>query len=141
MTLNTLYEIFCDGGSRGNPGHGASAFIVYLDKNVIYRESYYLKNTTNNIAEYFAVLMATAWVVKNQKNIEADKIDFFLDSELVVRQINGIYKIKNEKLKNIFNKIKINLTKTEKKFIFHHIKREMNTHADMLVNEKIDENV
>ena len=94
-------KIFCDGGSRGNPGKSASAFVVEEKGSIIYSEAKYLGIATNNFAEYSAVLLALRWIKEN-KDILEKEIIFVLDSELVARQINGVYKIKNKKLKEIF---------------------------------------
>lgn len=141
MTQLPLLEIFTDGGARGNPGPGASAFVVHKDKSVIFQRGYFIKQTTNNVAEYFAVLMAMDWIVKNPGVVGGGSINFYLDSELVAKQINGEYKIKNERLKNIFDKI-INIKKSLKgnEIVFHHIRRENNKMADALVNKTVDEN-
>lgn len=142
MSKLSLLEIFTDGGARGNPGPGASAFIVYKDKSVLFQQGYFFKQTTNNVAEYFAVLMAMDWIIKNSKAVGSKEINFYLDSELVAKQINGEYKIKNERLKNIFGKI-INIKNSLKdnEILFHHIKRENNKAADALVNKTVDENI
>ncbi len=140
MSHSPLFEIFSDGGSRGNPGPGASAFIVYKDKAVVYRHGYFLERTTNNIAEYFAVLMAMVWLSRNVKNVISGEVNFYLDSELVVKQLNGLFKIKNDKLKGIYKKIddlKNNMKDIE--IFFHYIPREKNIAADGLVNETVDE--
>jgi len=134
-------EIFSDGGSRGNPGPGASAFIVFNKKDLIYQKSKYLGTTTNNISEYFAVLMAVYWVSKNVKFFNKSKIRYFLDSELVVKQLKGEYKIKDQKLKKIFEKIVKIINEEKIAFDFIHIKRNGNKEADLLVNKAIDENL
>jgi ribonuclease HI len=141
MTHLSLLEIFTDGGARGNPGPGASAFIVYKDKRILFQRGYFFKQATNNVAEYFAVLMAMDWITKNPKIVGDGGIYFYLDSELVAKQINGEYKIKNERLKNIFNKIlNIKNSLSDNEIVFHHIKRENNKAADALVNKTVDEN-
>ena len=109
MSQPPLFEIFSDGGSRGNPGPGASAFIVFKDKEILYQQGYFLKRTTNNIAEYFAVLMAMLWLSRNVNNILSNEVNFYLDSELVVKQINGLFKIKNDKLKSIYNNLTVTI--------------------------------
>lgn len=130
-------KINCDGGSRGNPGPAASAFVVHSDNKLIYKQSKFLGKETNNVAEYNAVLMACEWL---KDNSVSEDVQFLLDSELIVKQINGIYKIKNENLKNIFNKI-INIIKELKITVtFTHVYRENNSLADELVNECLDEN-
>jgi ribonuclease HI len=142
MMHRPLFEIYSDGGSRGNPGHGASAFIVYKDKTVLFQRGYFLRRTTNNIAEYFAVLMAMAWLSKNLNVVTSGEINFYLDSELVVNQLNGLFKIKNEKLKSIYKKIEaFQIGMGEIKTKFHYIPREGNLAADALVNKTVDENI
>lgn len=139
MSSSESLEIRCDGGSRGNPGPGASAFIVYRDNNELYSKSYFFEKTTNNIAEYFAVLMATAWISKEYEELGSPKVTFYLDSELVVKQLNGIYKIKNLALLNIATKIKKIITDKTIKVGFQHVRRELNKAADALVNKELDE--
>ncbi len=140
MKHSPRIEIFSDGGSRGNPGQGASAFVVYKDGSVLFKQGYFLERTTNNIAEYFAVLMATAWLSKNLISITSNEVNFYLDSELVVNQLEGLFKIKNEKLKSIYKKIdELKKEMTNLKISFHHIPREKNRVADALVNATIDE--
>ncbi len=135
-------EIFTDGGARGNPGPGASAFIVYKDKEILFKQGYFFKQTTNNVAEYFAVLMAMDWLAKNQSKENGGRVDFYLDSELVAKQINGEYKVKNLILKNIYEKIiKIKISLNTEEIVFHHIRREKNKVADALVNKTVDENL
>lgn len=135
--MESLIKIYCDGGSRGNPGKSAAAFVVEENGKIIYSDSKYLGITTNNFAEYSAVLLALAWVEKNQESANKE-IVFILDSELVVKQINGVYKIKNEKLKRIFLEIKKILESLENKIIFKNVSRENNATADFLVNQKLD---
>ena len=90
--------VYCDGGSRGNPGKSASAFVVEESGKIIYSSAKYLGIATNNYAEYGAVLSAINWLREN-KTSQTKEIIFILDSELVVKQINGLYKVKNTKLK------------------------------------------
>jgi len=136
-----IYEIYSDGGSRGNPGPGASAFIVYKNKELLYQKGFFLPHTTNNIAEYFAVLMAVTWLSKNFSKAEKLKILYSLDSELVVKQLQGVYKIKNEKLKIIFVKIKKIILDSKFGITFQHIPREKNKAPDAIVNKVLDENL
>jgi|OpeIllAssembly_1097287.scaffolds.fasta_scaffold403803_2 ribonuclease HI len=141
MISSPPLEIFTDGGSRGNPGPGASAFIVFKDKNEVFRQAFFFNKTTNNIAEYFAVLMAVLWLSKNIDIVGINAVVFKIDSELIVNQLKGIYKIKNEKLKNIYNKINNLTNSTGINISYTHIPRNLNKIADSLVNEKMDENL
>ena len=137
--MNNRLAVFSDGGARGNPGPAASSFVILFNGKELIRESKYLGNTTNNVAEYFGVLLAMDWISKNKTLPRIEQIVFNLDSQLVVRQLMGIYKIKEAKLKAIANKIKSLQTTLDKKIIFVHIPREKNKLADKLVNETIDE--
>ena len=132
--------VFSDGGARGNPGPGASSFVVFHGREELKRESKYLGKTTNNVAEYFGVLLAMKWISKNFSLSEINEVVFNLDSQLVARQLMGVYKIKQEKLKAIATRIKTLQKNLDKKIIFIHIPREKNKLADKLVNETIDEN-
>jgi ribonuclease HI len=129
--------IYCDGGSRGNPGKSAAAFVVVEDGKVIHSEANYLGIKTNNFAEYSAVLSALNWIGENTDKINKEII-FNLDSELVVKQIIGLYKVKNIKLKEIHLNIKNILENLPFKILFKNISREKNAKADFLVNQKLD---
>lgn len=127
--------IYCDGGSRGNPGPSASAFVVTVDDEVIYREGKYLGIETNNVAEYNAVIMALTWI---KDSTPKDDVIINLDSQLIERQINGQYKVKDSKLVLLHNKVKLILSelKVKPKFIWNY--RNGNELADDLVNEELD---
>lgn len=133
--------IYCDGGSRGNPGPAASAYVVTEKEKVIDKGSKFLGRETNNVAEYSAVKLAIEWISQNlDKLVFHDLIIVNLDSQLVERQLNNVYKIKNEKLKIIYNEIKslITNTKLNVRFVWNY--REKNQLADSLVNFELDEN-
>ncbi len=129
--------IYSDGGSRGNPGPSASAYII-LDQNeqLITEGGVYLGVTTNNQAEYQAVYQA----LQKASELEIKVIDFRLDSDLVVKQLNGIYKIKNRDLWPIHENIK-KLEASFDKISFSHVRREFNQLADALVNKTLDEHI
>ena len=138
--MNTAYEIFCDGGSRGNPGPSASAFVIIKGKQLVYKNAEFIGNSTNNLAEYYAILMAVKWLEKNQKPGEMIKMVIFnLDSQLAVRQLNGNYKIKNENIRKIFTEIKGLEKKLFKNIKYKYISRQKNSRADLLVNLKLNE--
>jgi ribonuclease HI len=137
---NQTLCIHCDGGARGNPGPAAAAFVVEKNGRVIYEESQYLGVATNNIAEYNAVILAMRWLNNNRQEI-SDGIVFFLDSELVERQLNGKYKVKNENMRNLYAMVKFLQNKVVKKIIFISVPRAKNNAADTLVNRTLDENL
>jgi ribonuclease HI len=133
-TLLTEVDIYTDGGSRGNPGPSACSYVMLdCNKKVIRNDGIYLGIATNNQAEYQAVLHA----VKAAIEIGAKNIHIFADSLLVVNQMNGIYKIKNQELIPIHNEVK-QLIKQLNRATFTHIPREMNRVADEQVNNILD---
>lgn len=138
----TDLTIHTDGGSRGNPGPAACAFVVERNGEVIFKGSKYLGKVTNNFAEYSGVVLALEWFLSSPFiNSELSIINFILDSELVVRQLNGLYKVKDENLQKLFAEVKNLITKNGKKVIFKNVPREENTIADQLVNEELDRNI
>jgi ribonuclease HI len=128
--------INCDGGARGNPGPAAAAFVVYTGKRKLYEDAIYLGKTTNNYAEYLAVEEALVWL-KAQKGVEA--ASFYLDSELVVKQIAGVYKVKSESLKPVYNSVMVQLRFLPFAVRFFNVPRDKNKEADFLVNKVLDE--
>ncbi len=142
--MEEKYIIFCDGGSRGNPGPAASAFVVVgQDNKLIYKEGKYLGIETNNVAEYSAVLLALNWLIKNSLtlNFLSEKISFRLDSQLVERQLNGLYRVKDIKLKKLFDEIKKLIQEYNLKITFIWSYRDKNILADSLVNKTLDDNL
>lgn len=126
--------IYTDGGARGNPGPaGIGAVLKAGDGKTVAEISRYLGVATNNQAEYQAVIAA----LEKARELGARDLEFYLDSELVVRQLNRQYKVKNAELAPLFLKIH-NLSVGFKKLSFRHITRENNQAADRLVNLAID---
>jgi len=129
-----------DGGSRGNPGPaGIGAVIRFEDfeSEKLKEISKYIGDATNNQAEYTAVLEALNYIVENHKTDEPE-MEFRLDSQLVVEQLKGNYKLKNEGLKPLFWQIRDLIMELGGKASFTHIPREENSQADKLVNEALD---
>lgn len=130
-----VVKIYSDGGSRGNPGQGAIGFVVYEGKKEIYKKGEKIGHCTNNEAEYQAVIRALSYA---DKEIDKAQIKFYLDSELVVKQLNGEYKVKDQKLKPLFLKIKEKIINLGGTISFTHVSREKNKLADSLVNLALD---
>ncbi len=129
--------IFTDGASRGNPGPASYGFTVADEnKKLLHEEGEYIGETTNNVAEYTAVIKAMTWVKHNYGNDKV-QLHLFADSRLVVQQLSGRFKIKSEHLKPIIEKIKI-LALELGGVIYTHIPREQNSHADRMANEALD---
>ncbi len=132
-----MLKIYIDGGSRGNPGDAAIGVVVCNDKGEeIYRFGEKIGAKTNNVAEYSALIRALENLVKMISNPD-EKILIYSDSELLVKQINGIYKVKNKKLKTLYDKAK-SLLKNFKNIEIKHIVREKNTVSDWIVNRVLD---
>lgn len=131
--------VYCDGGARGNPGPAACGYLIKKDAMVVHQANRFLGNTTNNIAEYSGVLDALSWIWENKKLfVSGQKITFLLDSLLVVNQLNGIFKIKNDSLRNLAIQIKSLIKKINLPISFINIPREKNSEADFLVNDCLD---
>lgn len=127
--------VYSDGGSRGNPGPSATGYVVLNTDNTVLEEGgEYLGITTNNQAEYQAVLLG----LQRAKELGAHEVDFRVDSMLIVNQMSGVYKVKNRDLWPIHERIK-DLIAQFSKVSFQHVRREFNTHADSMVNKILDE--
>lgn len=126
--------IYTDGGSRGNPGPAAGAFVL-LDENgkQLCAEAKFLPIATNNIAEYTALVCA----LEKAKSINAENLKIFSDSELMVKQINGDYKVKNDALRELFRQC-LNILSEFQSWRISYIPRAKNKLADKLVNRAID---
>lgn len=135
--MEEIIEIYCDGGARGNPGPAASAFVINLGGRKRKVLSKYLGVATNNVAEYMAVALAFRWLTENLAAFGSRKIVFYLDSQLIVRQLLGEYKVKREHLKKIYDEIK-NFEKQFSSIKYVHVYRNKNKLADELVNERLD---
>ena len=127
------YKVFCDGASRSNPGEAAIGVSIESEEREIFTISKAIGVASNNEAEYLALESALDYCVKNNYlNLEV-----FLDSKLVVEQVNGNYKVKSNSLKPLRDKILEHIEKLE--FIsINHVYRENNKRADELANLALD---
>lgn len=125
--------LFTDGGARGNPGPAAIGFVLSQMGNVPLEYGEYIGHATNNQAEYRALLAGLTEAKK--QNIQT--VTCFLDSELVVKQVRGEYRVKNEELKELLAEIK-KLFSAFTSLTFQHVPRSKNKIADRLVNEALD---
>jgi ribonuclease HI len=132
--------MYTDGGARGNPGPaGIGAVIQDGEGNVIKEVSKYIGEQTNNFAEYEALIEA----LNEAKKIFGERlrdmqIEVRMDSELVVRQLSGIYKVKEPTLKEQFARVAKIRLEDAPNMLFTHVLREKNSHADRLVNAAVD---
>lgn len=132
-TYDTLVA-YSDGGSRGNPGPSASGYVLMDERGqIVYEGGTYLGHTTNNVAEYTAVLEA----LTTAQLLGARTVDMRMDSQLVANQMNGIYKIKNPDLAVIHRKIQV-LAAQFDRVSYTYVAREHNKLADGMVNKILD---
>ena len=130
-------HLYTDGGARGNPGPAAGGAVLKSPEGeVVDTCSKYLGETTNNQAEYIALIIGLEMALENG----CTDLAVFMDSELAIKQINGEYKVKNSEIAKRFLEVH-NLRLKFKKLTFTHVRREKNTEADALVNKCIDEEV
>jgi ribonuclease HI len=124
-----------DGGSRGNPGPAAYGVVVRDPRGeIVARLKKYIGNNTNNVAEYFGLIAALDYAQNH--GVRALRIES--DSELMVKQMRGQYKVKSEELKPLFERAK-KISQTFESFRISHVYREQNKEADALVNQALDE--
>lgn len=130
----SMYKLFTDGGSRGNPGKAAIGYFLFdkEDKLVDFGGEYIGENTNNN-AEYNGLIAGLKLAKKN----DVKEINCNLDSELVVKQLNGEYKVKHPDMQTLFAKVE-ELKKNFTEIKFTHVRREFNKHADKMVNTILD---
>jgi ribonuclease HI len=127
-------DLFTDGGSRNNPGHAAIGVVLKNTEGaVILERSEYVGIKTNNEAEYLALLAG----LQAAKEHVPDILHCYLDSELVVNQLRGTYRVKNENLKKLVEEV-FALKSLFREITFVHIPRSKNKEADTLVNRALD---
>jgi len=134
MRKSTEVTIYTDGGSRGNPGPAACGIVIFDTSGKLLKiHAKYLGNVTNNQAEYEGVVTA----LRIAQAMAVKKVKFYLDSELIVKQLTGIYKTKSSNitpLKTTIDKLIRNFDNVS----FQHVVREYNKFADKLVNIVLD---
>jgi ribonuclease HI len=129
------YQANVDGGSRGNPGPAAYGVVVRDPRGeIVARLKKYIGKNTNNVAEYFGLIAALDYAQNH--GIRALRVES--DSELMVKQMRGQYKVKSEELKPLFERAK-KMSQTFESFRITHVYREQNKEADALVNQALDE--
>lgn len=132
-------NVYTDGGSRGNPGHSGYGLVIYDDdQKILFQESKYLGIKTNNEAEYSGLIGALTWINNHEKSQKITKISFNSDSQLMVRQLQGLYKVKAPNLIPIFHQAQDLIKSISAPIIFTDVRREFNKLADQLANEAMD---
>jgi ribonuclease HI len=129
-----LYTLRTDGGARGNPGPAGAGFVLEDGSGAVVRSGgRYLGCTTNNVAEYEALI----WGLETALHEGAERLRVCADSELIVRQVNGVYRVKNEGLKPLHAKARSLLGRFAAVEVLH-VRREQNAAADDLANQAMD---
>jgi ribonuclease HI len=128
------YRVYTDGAARGNPGPAAIGIVIQdAEGHTLYEASRSLGTKTNNEAEYLALIAALEYL----KDSRIAAADFFLDSELVVKQLNGVYRVKEPRMQSLYGRVTMLLNAVPQRS-FTHIRREENARADALANEALD---
>lgn len=124
-----------DGGSRGNPGPAAAGVVLRTadDGTIIHQAGVFLGEATNNVAEYQGLLEA----FKRAEMFKATELEVISDSELLVKQMNGVYRVKNEGLKPLFDEAN-RLWNRFKHVKIRHVRREHNKEADAMANKAMN---
>lgn len=134
MNPNNELWLFTDGGARGNPGPAAcAAVLMNPEGEIIEKVGKFLGNTTNNMAEYEGLLLGLELADKHG----VQNLKLHMDSELIVMQMNGAYRVKEPRLKEKWELAKLQKAKFPQLKIVH-VRREKNKEADALVNEVLD---
>jgi ribonuclease HI len=127
--------VHVDGGARGNPGPAAAACVITSPEGVLLGEHAQLLGTaTNNVAEYRALLLG----LQRARELGASEIDVVGDSELIAKQVNGLFKVKHEAMKPLHREAMAALGQFER-WSIRTVPREQNEHADALVNAALDQ--
>ncbi len=126
-----------DGGARGNPGPAGYGVVIQDDQGKSIAEfSRYLGHRTNNFAEYSGLIAALTYAVEHQHSA----LRVLSDSELIVRQMNGVYKVRSPDLRPLYDQARV-LARRLKWFRIEHVRREQNARADRLANDAMDRKI
>jgi ribonuclease HI len=128
-----LQTINIDGAARGNPGPAAYAFVIRSEGQPLIEEAGYLGNATNNFAEYTALVKA----LERARELGGQRLIIESDSELLVKQMNGEYRVKNDQLRVLHEQAR-RLCQQFAQVTIRHVARSKNSHADRLCNEALD---
>lgn len=133
----SLWKLYVDGAARNNPGPAGAGIYIVKDGKPEFQQGYYLGSKTNNQAEYLALIIGLM-VVVDRMNVH-DHVEIISDSQLLIRQFQGVYKVRNAELITLFQ-----AAKKVASLISHsttHVLREHNSQADKMANEGIDKKV
>ena len=133
--ITHIYKLTFDGASKGNPGKCGAGFVIWKNKEILYKGKKFLSNkNTNNFAEYSAVILGLQKCIE----LKLKNIHVYGDSQLVIKQINNEYKVESENLKVLYETVIDSLIEFDE-FSFRHIMRQDNKEADALANEALSD--
>jgi ribonuclease HI len=130
-----------DGGARGNPGPSGAGYVIFDEHGATIKEgATFLGHQTNNFAEYTAVILGLKMIVEHFGKAVCKDLSVVvrMDSELVCRQLNGIYKVKHPNIIPLYQEVRTLTVKHFPHIAFEHVRREHNKHADKLSNDAMD---
>lgn len=137
VITTAIWHLYVDGAARNNPGPAGAGLCLFKDGKAIVKKGFFLGSKTNNQAEYYALLLGLFFA--REHVTKQDRLEIFADSQLLVRQINGEYKVKDAELKLLQHaafKLLMSFSYT-----IQHVMREDNAHADEMANTGIDKKV
>lgn len=133
--------IYTDGGSLNNPGRAACGFLIYdTDNHLIHKEGLFIGIASNNVAEYTGLVTAlekVKFLVKEGIIKDLQSITCIADSQLMVNQMNGIFKIKHADMRDLYMKVKLLEAELHVPISYNHVLREKNADADALVKQAL----
>jgi len=131
--------IFTDGGARGNPGPAAlGVYIQSEEGKELERIGKRIGEATNNVAEYSAIIEGFNWLLENKEKFSINKAIFYMDSQLASSQLNGLYKVKNARIREMVFEIRQKEMELDIPISYSHVPREKNKQADFMVNQALD---
>lgn len=132
-------KVYTDGASRGNPGESGIGIVIYDSTGAVLKTwNEYTGKSTNNQAEYLALIKSLDLLKELKESTQIDLIEFYADSELMVKQLRLEYKVKDEGLKPLFKKFNTLINELKIPYKINHIERKLNKEADKLANMGID---
>lgn len=130
-----ILKVFTDGGAKGNPGPAAIGIVFYKNEAQVFKHREDIGVATNNVAEYTALTTAMSKLKDQMSTLnDIDKIEFYSDSQLLINQIKGLYKVKNARIREFILQIRILEQEIDLPISYRLIPREKNQVADKLVN-------
>lgn len=128
--------IHTDGGSLNNPGPAAIGYLIHNGQECLYKHSEAIGNASNNVAEYTALISALTYVKTHLKD-KTERISIIADSELMIKQVNGLYKVKNIDMKPLHTRVKLLEMELNVPISYTHVLRDKNADADALVKKAL----